>query len=140
MSDTCDIIRIKKKRLCAGDLRHLVQVMSRDQVIGSFDSVEPEEIFTEVAKSWMAIKSIGASRQSGGRAIVSGIQILDGTTHMFFCRYTPALSEMDITKTFFLLSGEYYRVLKLDKINEDNLTLAIQCALRGDSTKAASEA
>jgi hypothetical protein len=134
MSDTCDVIRIKKKRLCAGDLRNLVQVLSRDQVVGSFDSVEPEEIFVEIAKSWMAIKTVA------GKSIVSGIQVLDDATHMFFCRYTPALSEMDITKTFFLWSGKYYRVLKLDKINEDNLALAIQCALRGDSTKAAAEA
>lgn len=139
MSNTCDTIRIKKSKLCAGDLRHLVRVMNRTQRAGGFSEPEVVEDFVETARSYMAIKTI-AGTGSRGRSTVNSIQIQDGTTHIFYCRRTPTIEHLDISKTFLLFGGEYYRVMAADKINEDNLTMLIQCALRGDSTKAASEA
>jgi hypothetical protein len=139
MSNSCDTIRVKKKKLCAGDLRHLVRIMDRTQRAGGFSDPEVVEDFIEIARSYMAIKTIAGTRISG-RSTVNDIQIQNGATHIFYCRRTPVIERMDISKTFLLFNGEYYRVIMSDKINEDNLTMLIQCALRGDSTKAASEA
>lgn len=130
----CEKIRIKRKKLCSGDLQHLVQIMERTQVAPDFESLGPEEVFEESARIFMAIRTVS------GKSFINGIQTLPETTHVFYCRRSEAIEEMDITKTFFLLSGKYYRVLKSEKINEDNFTLLIQCEVRGDSAKEAAEA
>lgn len=131
---SCKTIRVFKKKLCASDLRHLVQLMTRSQSAGNLESVEPVEIFTESAKIYMAIKTVK------GGSFVSEIQTLSETTHLFLCRYSPVLGTVDITAHFLKFNFRYYHILKISKINEDNLSVAIECTVRGDVLKEASHA
>lgn len=137
---TCEAIRIKKKKLCAGDMRQLVRILERSQTVGAFDNAEAIEVFVEIGRRYMAVKTIDMAATVGGTYLINGIQADPGATHVFYCRYSALISALDRTKNVLEHKGQYYRILKANNLNEDNLTMAFQCALRGDATKEASHA
>ena len=128
-------ISIKKNKIGTSDLRKLVSMMERSQFVGGLlKDFEPIEKFVEIAKIYMGMRTVS------GKSIINGINVFPMATHIFFCRYSSFFISIDVTKIFLKYQDVYYRILKYEKINEDNLSVAMQCTVRGDVDSEASHA
>jgi len=130
----CEYKRIKKIKVCAGDLRHRVTIQTRALQANIPGQVSPSENFTELTKAWAGIET------PNGYSKFAGVNINKNTTHIFIVRYQSAIANLEVANNFVLFDGRRMRILDVKNMNEDNLFLAIQCTERGDDSKTASDA
>lgn len=134
----CDIKRIKATKLCRGDLKHLVEIQSRTLDPSGFDTNQPVETFTTIRQQWVAIETVSGVRH--GVAKFARVNILDDSTHLFWCFWDADLPAIENRNNFILHDNRRFKVLKIDNINELNTVVAIQTTERGDNTEEASKA
>lgn len=131
----CIDVRIPKKKICAGDMRNRIEIMLRTQTSpGIGKGLGPVETFTPYTAGFFGIRSANGSNP------ISGVNINEEATHIFISRYTTKLALLDTTKHFPKFRNKYYRILEISNLNEDNLTIFLQCKLLGITDKKASEA
>jgi len=130
----CDVRRITAKKLCLGDLRHLVGIQSRELDESGFDTSQPVETFTQIRQQWCAIETVS------GVSKFSKINIEDDATHLFWCFWDVVFPDLETGNNYMLHDGRRFKVLKVDNVNERNLALMIQTTERGESSEAASDA
>jgi hypothetical protein len=134
----CDLKRIKATRLCRGDLVHLVDIQTRALAESSFDSSQPVETFATIRQLWCALETVSGVHQ--GVAKFSGMNIMEGTTHILWTFWDDELPDFETANHWVLADSERYRVLRSDNVNERNTVVAIQLAVRGSSAYTASQA
>lgn len=130
----CERKRIPRIKICAGDLRHKIDIQTRSMSDNSPGQFNPAESFTTVVSPWSAVET------PNGRSKFLGVNINEDTTHIFIIRYDSALSNIEAANNFVLFNSRRMRILGVKNMNEDNYFLAIECTERGDSSKAATEA
>ena len=129
-----NIKRIQETKLCRGDLRHYVDIQTRELIESDFGSAQPVEKFTTIRKQWCAIETVsGVSR-------FAKINILDDTTHVFWCFWDSDFPSLENRNHFLSCNWKRYKVLSVDNINERNWALAIQVTERGCSEEEATKA
>jgi hypothetical protein len=129
--------RIKSTRLCAGDLKAKVAIQTRDLIESDFDSAQPVELFTTVRYQYCAIESaFGAN----GVARFDGINILEEATHIFWAMWDASFPDIEDRNHYLLFKNKRYRCLKVDNLNERDITLAIQVTERGEDSQEATKA
>ena len=136
--DNCDVKRIKKTKLCLGDLEHLVEIQTRTLNPSDFESSQPDEAFETIRSQWMAIETVSGVKQ--GVARFAKINILKGATHLFWCEWDHDFPALEDRNNFMMYDLRRFKVLKVHNINERNTVLAIQTTERGDSTEEAAKA
>ena len=131
----CKVKRLTETKLCTGDLRHLTTIQNRSLSSAGLDSSQPVETFTTLRQQWCGIETV-----SKGVSRFAKINILDDTTHIFWCMYDSGLDTIENRNTFILHDSRLFKVLKIDNINERDETLAIQTTERGNTSEDASDA
>ena len=130
--------RIKPTKLCAGDLRELVDIQLRQLDESGFDSHQPVETFTSVRTQWCAIETIGFPNL--GVARFDGINIEDGATHIFWCMWDAGFPALENRNHYIGFNSKRYKVLRMTNLNERNYTIAIQTTERGEDSEEATKA
>lgn len=111
--------------LCLGDLNQQIDILARAITVPDLSGVDYGEAFTQIITIWASVET------------KTGVQIFDGTnlvgtaTHIIYVRYIPNVTFED----WVLLKGQYYAILSVENINEDDQFLKLSCVLRGDQTK-----
>lgn len=134
----CNVKRIKATRLCHGDMVHLVDIQTRSLSASGYDSSQPSETFTTVRQVWCALETVSGVHQ--GVVKFSGLNILEGTTHILWTFWDDELPDFETANHWVLADSERYRVLRMDNVNERNTVVAVQLAVRGSSAYTASGA
>lgn len=139
---TCKRIKIDKNTVCMGDHRHPISIQTRIIVAPGIGESQASEDFTLYADAIAGIKTVGSTGLVSARGVrkFNGINIDNSATHLFFVMYADLFFEVEIKNNFILFNGDYYTIISVDNINEDNLEIMYQCSLRGDSSKEASNA
>ena len=135
----CEIKRIKKTKLCTGDLSHLVEIQTRALGTATIGSASPVLALTTVRTQWCGIET-RSSLQGAGVARFGKVNILDDTTHIFWCDWDADFPDVENWNHFILHDAKRYKILKVDNVNEMNETLAIQTTERGETTEESSKA
>lgn len=138
MAGACEIKRVKAVKLCRGDLRHLIDIQTRELKESGLDSSQPVEDFTTVRQQWAAVETVGGVNQGVSR--FAKIHILDEATHLFWCIWDSDFPETENRNTFVLFDERRFKVIRSDNINERNTVVVIQTTERGPNTLAAAEA
>lgn len=131
----CDVKRIKPLKLCTGDLRYLVSIQTRGLVDSDFTDSQPNEPFTTVRSQWCGLETIN----SGVRRFAK-INILEEATHIFWTQYDVSFPDIENLNHWVLHDSKRYKVLKVENVNERNVTIAIQTTERGNTSEDASDA
>jgi len=134
----CEIKRIKKTKLCTDDLPYLVDIQTRALGVTTVGLSNPVMTLTTVRQQWCGIETVRGVGQ--GVARFSKVNILDGATHIFWCDWDSAFPDVENRNHFIKHDSKYYKVLKVDNVNERNETIAIQTTERGETSEEASEA
>lgn len=126
--------RIPRIEICAADLNKKIAIQRRVLEPPLPGDVQPILTFIDIANPWAAIETpTGASK-------FLGVNINDGTTHIFIVRYRALISALEVGNNFVLFNDRRFRILNVTNMNEDNIFLAIECTERGEDDKDANEA
>lgn len=117
-----------------------IAVQKRELKPSDFESSQPDEEFTNIDSPTAMVLTIGERNKDGGGKLFSGIQIVDGATHMFCAPYTAVLEPVEQANYFILFKSRRYRILAVTNINEADKVLAMQATERGSNTLEATKA
>lgn len=129
----CVKLQRTKTQVCTGNLDKLIEIYQRDiePPLNSFIA-DPDytETFTLLYTVWSMIQT------PKGKVIFDDIGTEKRITNVFYTRYLP-----DITsQNWIVYNGQRYDIERVKNLEENNLYLEIATIIRGDDTKAASEA
>ena len=68
------------------------------------------------------------------------MNIDDGATHIFWCRWDSGFPDLENRNNYILYSNKRYKVLRVDNVNELNTTIVIRATERGESSEEATKA
>lgn len=117
-----------------------ITVQKRTLEPSDFESSQPVETFSDIDSPDSLILTIGDRNINGGGRLFSGIQIVDGATHMFCMEYADILEPVEEANYFILLKARRFRILAVTNINEQDKVLAIQATERGSNALEATKA
>lgn len=109
--------------ICSGDLNKQISIQTRKLVEPSNfdDDVDYSEEFTVFQYFWAMIETVN------GEAIFDESNTKINVTHKFYIRYVS-----DITfENWVVYSGNRFRILDVENINEQNEFLILKCNKRG---------
>jgi len=129
----CVKLQRTKTQVCTGNLDKLIEIYQRDiePPLNSFIA-DPDytETFTLLYTVWSMIQT------PKGKVIFDDVGTEKRITNVFYTRYLP-----DITsQNWIVYNGQRYDIERVKNLEENNLYLEIATIIRGDDTKAASEA
>ena len=129
----CVKLQRTKTQVCTGNLDKLIEIYQRDiePPLNSFIA-DPDytETFTLLYTVWSMIQT------PKGKVIFDDVGTEKRITNVFYTRYLP-----DITsQNWIVYNGRRYDIERVKNLEENNLYLEIATIIRGDDTKAASEA
>ena len=131
---TCAPKQFKKARICIGDLSKKVTLQTRTLGAIAPGSAEPVETFATIKNTWAAIETVEGTKR------FAGVAIDDRTTHIFWIRYSAALTIPEDGNHFMLYGSRRFRVLRVTIDMENDKYFVVQCTERGDSDEAAASA
>ena len=127
----CKTIRSVHRRLCVGDLEHLVTILDRNIVPPKSNSANFDMNFENAGNGpvWASIKT------------VKGVKMFDSTdveqtvTHVFgFYWDDIEASEAEID-SFLYFDSRYFKILDIDSLDERKEWGLISCVERGSEAK-----
>lgn len=122
----CKTKRIKSTKICGADLKKRVAIYTRS-LLPSNNSISQQYAFVLVKTVWGAIETVT------GEITFKGVASLEATTHYFYIRYRE-----DITsENYIQYKGNWYNILKVENINEDNKYLKLYASIMGSVDKGA---
>lgn len=131
----CAIKKITKRKLCRGDLRNVIKIVTRTLSPSKIDEVGTQEVFEDL------ITGIQAGIETmAGKSTFSQININDDTTHLFYVLFSSIYSAVEVNNHMIHYNGEYYKILSLTDDNETGEFIIFQCTNRGDDSLEAATA
>jgi len=121
-------ISIKRKIVCAGDLRFKIDIGSRE--LSATNTGTPQFAFTVLKSPFAMIDTAEPDDNFDGISTST-----DSVTHIFYVRHITAF-DVDM-KHVIRFNGNYYKVLKAMNSEESNLIDIIYCSHKGLVTKPA---
>jgi SPP1 family predicted phage head-tail adaptor len=121
----CEIVNIKRRRVCFGDLNRQIILNIR-----SIDAPETPndfdygQVFTVPTTVWAAIQT------TNGKELFDGVNLIGTVTHIFYIKYVAGLT----SESFVEYDSRYFRMLRLENLDENNEYMALLCTERGDKT------
>jgi SPP1 family predicted phage head-tail adaptor len=120
----CTRIPSKKKIVCAGDLKHLIEIKTRDiQPPDSGVDFDYQEV--TFAKPWAKIETVN------GLEDFDNINTGQNITHRFYIRFLDGLTEQE----WIIYNGRRYDILNVVNINEENTFMKIECTNKGKDSQ-----
>ncbi len=135
---SCERKRFSKKKICVGDLRHVIVIQSRSLSDAKIGDNEPEEIFATVLKTRAGIRTLEG--MFSGAAVFQGLNIEDRPTHTFTVVRGKITEAVETGNNFIFYDQRRFRIVRRTLSNEDPYYVDIQCQERGSFRKSASEA
>ena len=133
--------RILPYKLCAGDLRHKMEIQTRDLTATSdFEDSQPIETFSHIRYQYCAIESIAGVTDAEGVMRFKGIHISRGSTHLIWTNWDADFPDLEHGNNYFLWDNKRYKVLTVNDVNERKRALAIQVTERGEDSEEATKA
>ena len=127
----CRIIKIKRRKYCAGDLDRLITINSR-----TFDDqhqnndIDVKQVFTPQRTVWAGLETT----KGRNTFFVSNLDVT--VSHIFIIRWFSGLT----AEAWIQYAGENYDILEVENLEERNEWALCYCNVRGDATKAANYA
>lgn len=134
----CQTKRIKKTKLCTGDLDKWIDIQTRTEGTTQPGESTPTEGFISVKEVFAGIETPGLS--NSGVRYFNGVTIDPDTTHIFLIYFDPELERLEAGNHFILYDDYRYRILSIQNNNESDQYLNIQASNRGVDTKLGSQA
>jgi len=137
----CKRIQIDRTSVCLGDYKDIIEILQRDIEAPQLGDYQAMEVLTVVDTPFAGIKTLGGINVGAhGVKRFAGVNITDETTHIFLLPFADFYMDIEIKNHFLRYDGRLFRILSVDNINEDELTIMYQCTERGDEDKEASKA
>lgn len=127
----CANIRIKRRKLCMGDLRDVIDIVDRDQIPPLADNANHTMGITVFAQLPAAVET-----KTSGVEVFDGVNIASVITHNFYIVYQDGI---DINQ-FVRFNGKYFKITAIENIDEYNMYMKLTSTERGDNTLQSNEA
>lgn len=119
----CTKIRIKHRRLCAGDLDRMITVKCRTIETPSDDTTDFKNKFFDSKKLWSALKT------TKGKDVFFATNLDQAVTHVFYTRYVSWIT----ADNWIEYNGLNFDILESEDIDERGEWMAHYCNVRGCS-------
>lgn len=121
----CKKLNKTKKILCIGSLTKTIQIETR--------AITPDDSSTDFTETFTAVKTVKAMVETlSGVDIFNGTQIVGTATHRFTIKFITGVTIT--SQNWIILNDEYYDILRVDNVDENNRYLVLLCTKRGDDT------
>lgn len=120
----CVKLQSQQIQICTGDLNRKITVNVRSLTSPTGTGVDFNENMTVLKTVWAMIKTVG------GAQVFDGTNITKTVTHNFYIRYMANVT----FENWILYNNQYYDLLGVQNINEQNQYMLLQANLRGTST------
>lgn len=120
----CSPIKIKNRRICAGDLKDQIVIQLRTIKAPQSGSVDFDEEFTTSATVWAAIETRSGIEQ------FDGVNLISRPSHFIYIRYT---ADIDVEK-WITYNGKRYEILDAENLEERDEFYLLRCSPLGDKT------
>ena len=120
----CAPIRIKKRRICAGDLTEQIVIQLRAIKAPQSGSVDFDEDFTDSSTVWAAIET------KSGIELFDGVNLISRPTHFIYIRY---ITNIDVEK-WITYKNKRYEILDAENLEERDEFILLRCSPLGDKT------
>ena len=123
----CDeLVRIRKKRVCIGDLRNRVTLLGRDIAAPGFNESDYGQDYTPISSNVSA-----AITTTSGKTLFDGVSQDQAVSHVIYIRFRSGLqSELWVE----FGDGTRLKVIENEDQNERHQLLILFCAKRGLKT------
>jgi hypothetical protein len=126
---SCPKISKSKSRVCVGDLGSRIELLRRS-ITAPTNNVDYSEDFESLGFVYASVDT-GAGVNSGYRDF-DGVGQNEQATHAFYIRYNPTL-ELS-SQDWINYKGDYYTMLSIDNMNEEDRFLKIRAIKKGGNT------
>lgn len=116
-------VQSEKIQVCTGDLNRKITINVRNITSPSGVGVDFNENFTVLKTVWAMVKTLS------GQAVFDGTNTTKAVTHNFYIRYIPGVT----FENWVLYNNQYYDILDVQNLNEQNQYILLQANLRGTS-------
>ena len=124
---SCGVKRIVKRRLCRGDLRNVIKIVTRTLAESKINVIGTQEVFEDLITGIQSgIETIE------GKTSFSKININEKTTHLFYVLFSTIYGAVETNNHMIHYNGEYYKILSITDDNETGEFIIFQCTNRGD--------
>ena len=132
---SCKRKRIYKNKICRGDLREIMKIVSRSLAPSTLDKIGGEETFEDVIAGIQC-----GIETTAGNSRFDKININKKATHLFYVYHSTIYDEIEPNNNMIEYLGEYYKILEITNDNETDQYIFFQCSFRGDKTLEAATA
>jgi SPP1 family predicted phage head-tail adaptor len=128
----CNKIQRESKRIAIGSLNKLIKLKIRSISSPSSGGVDFGETFTDWQDIWAYVKTVN------GVTIFDDSNIGRDVSHDIYIRFIPDVTSeawIEFPAQYGSTKDQYFDILKVENLNEENKFYRLRCALRGDSEK-----
>jgi len=125
----CGSTKQPVKAQAIGDMRNLIELYERNINRLNDDGVDYDEDFTLIDAVWAKLVTVKP------KTMFDGSNIDADKTHEFYIRYLSSLNRDAYNDVYILFDDQYFRILKVDSLDERKRFMRIDAAIRGDSTE-----
>lgn len=132
----CAKKRFPRTKLCARDLRHRIDIVSRVEETPIPGSLDYQHSFPAVKSNLAA-----AIKTQVGTPRFSGVNIdEERATHLFYVRRRTEVDRLETQNHMVRFDSRFFKILRAMINDEDPYFIVIRCIERGDVAQEASEA
>lgn len=129
----CKKLQRTKTQVCTGNLNKLIEIYQRDITAPANSlSINPDytEEFTLLWNVWAMLQT------PKGKVIFDEVGTETRITDVFYTRFLPNIT----AQNWIEFEDQRYDIVRVTNLEENNLYIKMETIIRGDVTKAASEA
>lgn len=132
---SCERVKIKKRSVCAGDLREVIIIQRRTIEFKSIGTTDFTEKFENVSTVRAAVQTNRGYKSFNKVGINQTGNLIQAFTHKFYIRF--ALDCFPTTENFIEWCNEKYKILSVENLDARSRFLALACVQHGPKDLAA---
>lgn len=122
-------VKIPYRQVCIGDLRHRIEIHTRDTTVPAFGLVDFDEKFTLYKRVWAAVKTVN------GETFFDGVETERNVTHHFFVRHDDSVT----SEHWVVYRNQRYDILRVESMDERQEFMRLVCTITGNDDREASK-
>jgi len=123
----CGSTKQTVKAQAIGDMRNYIELYERDINQPADNTVDFDETFTLIEAVWAKLVTVK------GKVMFDGSNIAQEVTHEFYIRYLASLDRDAYSNVYIKFDSEYFRILKVDHLDERKRFMRIDTTIRGQT-------
>jgi len=127
---TCEKVKIRNRKVCAGDMDKLIMLQTRN-IAGDSNSVDFLLNFTNQGEVWAAVQTAAS-----GESIFDEVGTETIITHRFYINFIPDFTE----EIWIEFKGKRYDIVNVENLDERDEFLKLSCVVRGSVSREATKA